>query len=496
MELNSTSKSVEEKTRTINHEDGEAFEPFSNEMSLYKVTINNLLENKYYEDDEESFNNVKKAFDNVASDNPEFALKLADYARNEMGLRDISQVLLVLSALDSRTQEYVSEYGANIMSRADEPLKVLNFYIQEKGNKSINENLQKAIEDALHQYDEYQFAKYDRDSREMSYVDLFNLVHPNPRDNEHDEIFESIVYGELDDYTDVEPLETPHTWETTISEKGNNTEAWRSVLDDMGLFATIRNARNMLEAGLSGEEIFGEFDDNDREWIKGAKLFPFRFYQSYKAITEACVDDRTSREWLQRAMEVSTDNLPESLSSTAVGVDVSGSMNTLLSERSNMSYAEISSFFGSLLYKLDARVFSFATKVREVRDVRPEDTPMTIMDEIINANVSNGTNGYLIPKALRENEVNVDRMVILTDMQMYNTNGYGTSTTFKEEFEKYKEEYPDTSLYMIDVSSYGSLKTPETMNDVYRISGWNDNIIDFIEYAENENEIIDEIEEY
>jgi hypothetical protein len=161
MKFNQTKESIAERTRTENHEGGEAFSPDSPELALTKVVINNLLEPTYYESDDEQFASVVEAFDAVADTNPEFVLKLAKYARQEENLRQIPQALLVLAANDERTQEYVRDYSQSIMHRADEPLKVLNFHIQYTGSKSIPNCLQKGIEDALHNYSEWEVAKWD-----------------------------------------------------------------------------------------------------------------------------------------------------------------------------------------------------------------------------------------------------------------------------------------------------------------------------------------------
>lgn len=161
MQFNEIQETVAERTETSNHEGGEAFEPDSAELALAKVVINNLLEDSYYESDEEQFTAVEQEFEAVAAENPEFALKLAKYARQEENLRQIPQALLVLAANDERTQEYVRDYSKGIMSRADEPLKVLNFHIEYTGSKSIPNCLQKGIEDAMHQWNEHQYSKWD-----------------------------------------------------------------------------------------------------------------------------------------------------------------------------------------------------------------------------------------------------------------------------------------------------------------------------------------------
>jgi len=251
MELNQTKDTVAERTKTTNHEGGEAYEPDTPELGLAKNVINNLLEDKNYENDQEQLRSVERAFEQVADENPEFALKLAAYARQSMGLRDISQVLLVLSAGDDRTKQYVEKWAPNIIDRADEPCTVVAAWDQLEGG-TMPKPLKKGINKALHKFDKYQYDKYDNDNREVNIRDVINRTHPNPQDDLRDEIFERLMRGDLDKYPDVQPLDESQgkTWETVISEKGNTAEAWGEVLDDMGLFARIRNIRNMKEAGL------------------------------------------------------------------------------------------------------------------------------------------------------------------------------------------------------------------------------------------------------
>jgi len=81
MEFNATKQTIEEATRTINQEGGEAFEPADPRLALYKRTINQLLEDSYYESDEEHLLALVQRFDAAANEDHEFVLKLAAYAR-------------------------------------------------------------------------------------------------------------------------------------------------------------------------------------------------------------------------------------------------------------------------------------------------------------------------------------------------------------------------------------------------------------------------------
>jgi 60 kDa SS-A/Ro ribonucleoprotein len=102
MDFNPTKQTVAEVTRTTNHEGAEAFAPANPQLALYKHTINQLLEDSFYESDEEHLAAVVRLFEAVADDDPEFVLQLAAYARQKLYLRDIPQVLLVLAANDDR----------------------------------------------------------------------------------------------------------------------------------------------------------------------------------------------------------------------------------------------------------------------------------------------------------------------------------------------------------------------------------------------------------
>jgi 60 kDa SS-A/Ro ribonucleoprotein len=277
--FNETTESVEERTATTNNEGGEAFEPDSPELALTKVVINNLLEDTYYDSAEEQLESVEAEFEAVAAENPEFPLKLAKYARQEENLRQIPQALLVLAAehrpatsgesiSDEWAAFYVREYAPDIMSRADEPLDVLAFWVARNG-RTIPNYLANAIEDAMHQWNRWQYSKWDQPNREWQYRDLLNLVHPNPRDEKREEIFEKIAYGDLSDHEDVEPLTQEDTWESSLSDDSDDRskkEKYREQLSDgnMGLFPRVRQARDMLEAGVTAEKIY-DFDvDNDK----------------------------------------------------------------------------------------------------------------------------------------------------------------------------------------------------------------------------------------
>lgn len=484
-------KSGSEDHKIRNFEGGVAYEPSTPEMGLYKLTINNLLEDSFYETDTESFGKIMEAFKLVAENNPEFALKLATFSRNDMYLRDISQLLLVFSANHEDTQKYVKKYIPKIIQRADELNTVTAIQLNLFG-KPIPKCLKKGLRKSFHNFDRYQFAKYNRTNKEVKFRDVMNLVHPKPENKEEEEIFESIIKGNLDNYPEVNPLKPPKTWEVTISEKGNTKEAWEEVLPEMGLFAKIRNVRNMLECGIDGKVIF---DEEDMKHVKNSKIYPFRFYQSWKAMKNSGLQDDYVEDWLSEAIDVTAENLDDKLTNTFTAVDLSGSMESGISRKSMLSRKEISALFGGIMLKNGSDVGAFGEIFKLV--TAHKDTPtLELQNKIERTQVGHSTNGHLAIEHLIKNNKEYDRIVIFTDMQMWDS-AFMSDDSIKDEFDRYREEVnSNVNLYILDLASYGDLVTPEGYQNVYNISGWTSKLLDFIEYVENPREIVNEIENY
>jgi len=360
--------------------------------------------------------------------------------------------------------------------------------------------LRRGIEDALvGMADAYTLGKYELSRREVTLRDVFNRVHPTPIDEEQEVLFERLMRGDLDDYPDVEPLPSPKTWETVVSERGNTRDAWETLIEDdeysLPIFASIRNLRNMLEAGVDEETIV---DHLDLEAVRHAPLYPFRYYQAYTALQDAGIDAPAVEHWLEQAVDVSVEHVPDGLGDTFVGVDLSGSMDMVLSEHSTLRYKEIGALFGAVLADQGARVGGFGDDFREVS--MHVDTPVLQRQDAvlgIDDDVGNSTNGWKVLANLREEAIAVERVVLFTDMQIWDSTYFGSDRTVREEFEAYRDEVaPDASLYMIDLASYGDLVTPEGYEDVYNVSGWSENVLEFIEHAEDTAQVIDEIEAF
>ena len=503
MEFNAPKQTVVEATRTTNYEGGEAFEPADPRLALYKHTINQLLEGSFYESDDEQLAAVVRRFDAAADEDPEFVLQLAAYARQELYLRDIPQVLLVLAANDDRFKDdsdesLIRELAPAIIQRMDETATALAVHDQLFGG-TAPWPLRRGIEDALvTMADAYTLGKYELSRREVTLHDVFNRVHPEPIDDEQVELFEQFMRGDLDDYPDVEPVPSPNTWETVISERGNTRDAWEMLIEDdeytLPIFASIRNLRNMLEAGVPEETVVNHLD---LEAVRHAPLYPFRYYQAYNALQDADVQAPAVERWLEDAIDVAVEKVPDDLGGTFVAVDLSGSMDHSLSRNSTLRLKEIGALFGAILAEQGAQVGGFGDDFQTVS--MHVETPVLQRQQAvlgIDGEVGNSTNGWKALEYLRERDEVVERIVVFTDMQIWDSTPFAArdARTVKAEFDAYRDEVTsDTALYLVDLASYGDLVTPEGYENVYNVSGWSENVLTFIEHAESPMQVIDDI---
>jgi len=103
------------------------------------------------------------------------------------------------------------------------------------------------------------------------------------------------------------------------------------------------------------------------------------------------------------------------------------------------------------------------------------------------------TNGWTALEYFRDRGVPVDRVVVFTDMQTWDSMPItaGDTRMVKAAFDAFRDEVlSNTSLYFVDPASYGDLVTPEGDENVYNVSGWSEDVLSFIAHAETSNQVM------
>jgi len=111
------------------------------------------------------------------------------------------------------------------------------------------------------------------------------------------------------------------------------------------------------------------------------------------------------------------------------------------------------------------------------------------------------TNGWKVIEYINAKGVKLDKVMLFSDMQLWDTRNYGyygqssRGNSFKSEWKNYRKNInPDAKLYLFDLSGYGN--TPLSTNDenVYFISGWSEKVFDVLEALEAGKSAVSEIE--
>ena len=355
-----------------------------------------LWESEFYEDGETIADRIVDLVRNPAISGNELAA-LAREARHEFKLRHVPLLILVamMSRADKGTEKPLSHVIADVISRVDEMPELLNLYWKINGRgetTKIASQLQKGLARAMHKFDAYQFAKYNRDGP-VKLRDVLFVSHAKPENSAQKELFGQIASN---------TLPVPDTWETALSGGADAKKTFTRLLEEgrLGYMALLRNLRKMTEAGVDEKLVRTAILDG-----KGAsRVLPFRYLSAARAAP------KFERE-LDQAMLKSIGDMPEIHGKTIVLVDVSGSMKWYnISKRSDLTRMDAAAALGSMVAG-NVQMFTFSERVVEI----PPRPGMAGIEAIVNSQPHNGTE---LGKAVRKiNDIPHDRLIVITDEQ-------------------------------------------------------------------------------
>ena len=485
-----------------NYQGGEAYR-LTPELELYTAVVTSSLSNKFYEEKEEQMLRISNLVSQVS---PEFVAKLAVYTRTQMNLRSIPLLLIVLLSKIHNGDDLVARTIEKTVLRADEIAELLMCYQLlnpsegEKKLAKLSRQIQNGLKSAFNRFDEYQFAKYDRSNAQVQLRDALFLVHPKAKDDKQQELFDKIAQKKL---------EIPYTWETELSALGQQkfesqeekTMALRAKWEELifsgkvGYMALLRNLRNMLNAQVSGSAMNHVADLlADEHQVKNSKQLPFRFLSAYREIKGIeSVNTQYVMSALETAIKHSTTNIEgfDEQTSVLLACDVSGSMNCSISSKSTLQYYDIGILLAMLFKTRCKSVISgiFGNKWEVVN--MPSDNILMATDQLKNlANkVGFSTNGYKVIDYLIDNKKEIDKVMFFTDMQLWDSDGHNTS--LRQSWERYKQRFPKSKLYLFDLCGYGVSPLKIAQPDVYIVSGWSDRVFDVLSAIEKGTDAIE-----
>lgn len=320
-------------------------------------------------------------------------------------------LLLIVASFKARSKgkpeknvldESMADHIAAVCTRPDQMTELLSLYWKD-GRKPIPAQMKKGLAKAFTKFDEYQLAKYDRDTP-IKLRDILFLCHAKPKDKEQEDLWKRLVS---------KTMKTPDTWETRLTAGHDKKESFETLLKEgkMGRLAILRNLRNMYDAGISKDLVAGEM-----LMKKHRPMLPFQFIAAAKACPQW-------EDIIDKSMILSLEAKEKLPGMTLVMVDVSGSMTSnTISAKSTTTCMDAASALAILLAATceKAEVFSFSNALAFV----PLRQGMALRDAIKASQPSGGT--YLGVALTRLNasikpNVTVDRIIVITDEQTQDT---------------------------------------------------------------------------
>lgn len=421
-------------------------------VELFLLGVSCMVnEPTFYEKGDDRLKRLRDLTRKVTAEDPEWVQGFVPWLRNTGQVRTAS---IVVAA------EYCAAMGPfgrrvinSAISRADEPAEVLAYWTHVYGRR-IPKPVKRGVADAVRRlYRQRAAMKWDGTERAWRMADVIDLVHPKPVDDEQSRLFKWLIdtRHKRDDSRLVEhvtddlrlaTIAEVYAWQQMPTEErrawlegggrlpravtwerlsewlpgGMDAQAWESVIPNMGYMALIRNLRNFDKAGIS-ETAVSKIKaklTNPGE-VRESRQFPLRYFSAYKAVNSVRWHDT-----LEKGLALSLQNVPSFPGRTLVLVDVSGSMFSRFSARSEAQNHEIASLFGVAValraenadlvaYSNDSHVIDL--KHREGADV------LKFMEKCWSwSGAGGGTNTY---QTVATHYNGHDRVILLTDEQAH-----------------------------------------------------------------------------
>lgn len=299
-----------------------------------------LWEDLAYIDGESHAKQIAELIPHVPADR---VAALAIEARNVQQLRHVPLLLAREMARLPSHRHLVSFVLKNVVQRPDELSEFLSIYWKD-GKQSVCAQAKKGLATAFCKFNEYSLAKWNRDNA-VKLRDVMRVVHPKPKDQTQADLWKRLLADEL---------KTPDTWEVGLSAAKSPSEkkaVWERLIaeNNLGANALLKNLRNMKEVGVDRSTIAAALDS-----MKLDRLMPIDFITAAKFVPDFA-------DFIERAMFKCLKEYPRLGGLSVFVVDVSGSMGSAISGKSEMTRMEIAASLALLAKEICDDVVVYAT---------------------------------------------------------------------------------------------------------------------------------------
>ena len=409
------------------------------ERQLKRITLAAMLwEKQFYLDGKSHAELVREL---VAKVQPAKVEALAQEARTKFKLRHVP---LLLARELARHGKLQASALTNVIQRPDEMSEFLSIYWQD-GNTAVSNQVKKGLAACFNKFNEYQLAKWNKNSAAIKLRDVMFLSHPKPQTAEQAELFKRVA---------ADTLATPDTWETQLSAGANKCETFTRLMNEkkLGALAFLRNLRNMRDSGVNTDLI-----RSYAATVDVSKVLPFRYVAAARIVPEF-------EDMLESMMFRSLATHDKIPGKTVLVIDVSGSMfGSKISSKSDLDRFDAAAALAMLCREVceEVEIYSFSDKAVRVAPRRG----FALREAISSSQYHSGTRLGQAMQTINANG-SYDRCIVFTDEQSYD-----------------RPDAPRGKGYVVNVASY---ENGVNHNAWTEVNGFSEAVVDYIQALERE----------
>lgn len=452
----------------------------------FQFLFGSYLEDRFYENASVQAKRFYDLTNEVISNyGPEFTAKASLFARNELGMRSASE--FVAGMLNAEQFEGKRNFYKNYYHRADGPSEVFSV-VDMLGDKRSHA-LIRGTADYLSTLGDYHLTKYHKTGYKYNMFDIINLTHA------HSDAIDRLKAG---------TAEKADTWERAITSSNSREENDANWIDlvinkKLGYLALIRNLNNIMSAventlSREGAEVFIKQNlipqITDGMKIHKSVVFPYQIYTAYRNLK---VRNSDVIKALDNAFYRSVGNMPTLDGESCIILDVSGSMDSYMSDKSRLTIKEVGACYACAFFLRGKTDFIKFGNYAKRKTYSILDSPFHIIDQMCdNEGCGYGTSLQSAFKELGDKAY--DRLFIVSDFQ---TMGYSYScfdecgvNTFTEYAKKYS---PNCYAYSFDLGGYSSSALNTNNPHVFELTSLTDKLFQLIPFLEDGDTLEDYI---
>ncbi len=480
----------------VNEAGGNAY-ALSPKHALAQYAVTGCLSNTFYASAEEQLDTILSLAQQCE---PGFIAKLAVFSRQSAYMKDSPALLCAwLATTDVRLLE-------RVFDRVIDNGRMLRNFAQiirsgVVGRKSFGTAPRRLIRRWIERRSPEQLLR-DSVGESPSLADIIKMVHVKPADSERAALYAYLVNTRRG--VDVARLPASvqafEAWKADKSGPLPPVDFRLLTALDLGPKEWIAIARNagwtMTRMNLNTFVRHGVFEDGattklvaarlaDPNEVRRARAFPYQLMAAFLNADKAV--PRVVTNALQDAMEVATENVPETRGDVFVLPDVSGSMASPVTGRragggggtSKMRCIDVAALTAACILRKnpDAQVMPFAQGVVDLPRLNARDSILTNAEKLAKL-LGGGTNCSAPLLAIEKKRAHVDAAIFVSDNESWmDTANRGTG--MMQVWSAIVQRDPEAKLVCIDIQPYGTSQAPEGKNRL-NVGGFSDTVFQVV----------------